>query len=1460
MSEFFGEGTTRTLSARARQFVNVVWQKGKPPLDSELNLIAQINEDAQQSIVSSSMSSGWLGNVVDPMSDYDFNKQASNMCWLGKDSSTDGDVIWANVNGWLIPVVGTNSSDNRNAILLPPPKADVSESDVNFVFLEVWKAQISPDGSVNKPGSNLLYKYGNVEYGGTNLNNDLLDPTILFETTERVQLQYRLRVVGDVNPAERPHGFGPLIKAQGTLDNPTTNTNPVYQFSNMEQELGDPGLWRAGTGNSETDLLNTVDGHVYAIPLCFVFRRTTNNWSITQQHGATDRNPNMADRSEASILSTVSLTTAVGNDDMTLEVDTTQGSTTFSSGGGLVRLGNEILEYSSYTGTTITITTRGAKRSHATSHEEGATLDFVTGHPTGLFSDQIVSNDLLDLRHIISPDGLDYDGLLRQNFGKLVKGKLSSSWKKSNGSVKGREYFQVDYFGPDSNAPDYTIGGDRPDGLRKIFSDACTLQPNNLVILGSAASVSSTADLQINPNVSILREDADAWNIHDTILLDLDQYRGSIPLAAPNNRKVRFVHPFEYDASDHDPVRVWFGDTDPTSGDAHKQGALALDSDNSDPWFMVLGAEMEGLSTVSSGQGALEFNGISGVIDVGVTFTAQDGDLLSEADAWVLITPGSDSASTDPDNRGAYKIVGVSGGNLEVVTAAGDTPTTFGGTTNRAWSIRLPQCTENDTDMALVLVRDPVSGTFASNTTLHFAYDLLYHPARGISRVPDQAIHVELDAGVGSNFVREDSFRNVATSANPSVKKSPAISMSAYPHHHNTKFQIRNSQDVASGTESVWAEAYVDRGSKTLLYQPLRNVSVRLDPQDNPTAISYTDATDLFNITPDDSDASVLIPKELRPSLGRLDLPFVTSKASVSSTSTSPAYGINCLLHSGSDDLNTSQLVEPRIQFIYAPNATDPSDFGTWDTILNITGAGPAQEALVCRLYDRGGVRGIELPPHYGIARLFAAHFLADYNGSSIFSGPDAGYRSPSGTERLNLLREDADRRSLIITDENTFVIPEDALDPSYIGLIEQDDQIGPVGSDLENQSLVFEIATFLFDDWTSDFMRVHRRAITTTPMSSDFRMYVNGPSESGDEFFLVSSRIPYQGSIYGTMPVSAADTNAIEYTDYRPKRQTERPQSILDLFTALDESTARIENPATLEILSSFPFATTLGTGALSGKVVPGSYTDVGYLSLAGYPFSDITDPEREALTKAHPCTASGESVAPMLSEALTGITERLPMGLVVSDYQFLGEGVGAEYKRFWAPDVAMDAIGDYQRDLALSKPLEEGTLLFSDGTSALNYSANLQMYRTQRGGAVMAGGEHPGGAVVLTGGRAVKDLSYLRDLDPHDLKMHGAVLFGVAFLVRNTRETITDSDVPVSFGDELQMVVLTGITLGKELDLSGDVTKEFVDLLVQLHPRGAGEGYCAADRFRIEGRPLQKTMRNKNTTVSAFRGRDPF
>lgn len=146
----------------------------------------------------------------------------------------------------------------------------------------------------NKPSQSKIYRLGNVSsLLADALDDDLVDPILNVETSQRVQVQYRLRVYSNqasgVNPQTQPDGFSNLsILAQGATGAPVVG----YPFvpadlstnsSNSDARLypfEDSGLYIAGDGTSvAATALGSVDGFVYAIPVCMVFRR--NNATAT---------------------------------------------------------------------------------------------------------------------------------------------------------------------------------------------------------------------------------------------------------------------------------------------------------------------------------------------------------------------------------------------------------------------------------------------------------------------------------------------------------------------------------------------------------------------------------------------------------------------------------------------------------------------------------------------------------------------------------------------------------------------------------------------------------------------------------------------------------------------------------------------------------------------------------------------------------------------------------------------------------------------------------------------------------------------------------------------------------------------------------------------------------------------------------------------------------------------------
>lgn len=142
-----------------------------------------------------------------------------------------------------------------------------------------------------------VYRHGNVlSPSPTWLEDEIIDPELVnTESTQRIQVQYRIRVTGTseaVNYKTHPEGFStliggppaPAIFAQGSGNIPVSgvrsypfvpadNTTTWLESSAPAYGMEDDGLWVAGDGSEQAaEDLGTIDGFVYAIPLCMVFR------------------------------------------------------------------------------------------------------------------------------------------------------------------------------------------------------------------------------------------------------------------------------------------------------------------------------------------------------------------------------------------------------------------------------------------------------------------------------------------------------------------------------------------------------------------------------------------------------------------------------------------------------------------------------------------------------------------------------------------------------------------------------------------------------------------------------------------------------------------------------------------------------------------------------------------------------------------------------------------------------------------------------------------------------------------------------------------------------------------------------------------------------------------------------------------------------------------------------------
>ena len=515
MAEDFGTGVSRTLSALMRQFNGVVWQADKPPLDSELNLMFQIDLERVQQLVRTNIHSGFFLDPTHAVNDYVTASNWSNFFKFGNQATGEtSPMVYANVNGWIIPVSGTGVSggDTSNRVNLNPPPA--TDARIDFIFLEVWRAQVAPNPStVSKPSASTIWTYGNVEYGGTNISDDLEDPAIGFETTERIQLQYRIRVLGggaglgtSVALDEFPDGLDdPNVLGQGTAASPVGG----FTFTNMRDALGDPGLWRAGTGVASNSL-GTVDGYTYAIPICAVFRRDSEAFVArttggnANQNGAFDRNPSAAllpdPRDGAKVLATATLTNGIseittGVIQITNLTDSGWDDSQLNPTSTFMILDDEIIGIDSVDTTTspatITIsatTGRGRWATMALPHDAGTAVRFYNTRPDGRFSDEISDVDILDLRKGVNFGDWDYQRILQHNLSLLLQNDLRSSYKQSGvtaGDVEGSDIPEIDtlYAVGGTDVPSQTAALDGPDGIRTIFSDSASLQTDVTILL-----------------------------------------------------------------------------------------------------------------------------------------------------------------------------------------------------------------------------------------------------------------------------------------------------------------------------------------------------------------------------------------------------------------------------------------------------------------------------------------------------------------------------------------------------------------------------------------------------------------------------------------------------------------------------------------------------------------------------------------------------------------------------------------------------------------------------------------------------------------------------------------------------------------------------------------------------------------------------------------------------------------
>lgn len=1435
MAQNFGTGVSRVIDPAQSQFVQVIWQQGKPPLDSELNLLQQLSDDWRRTLSLRGMPSGWLGNGVNMGEAFLTNATWSNWFRFGQQRSGEKAAIqWAAVNGWLIPVTGTltgtppgspNDADTWNRITLDPPPSNSGDSRIDFVFLEVWQARIPPNpSSDNKPSASGVWRYGNIEGGYSFLDDELQDPEIGFETTQRVQLQYRIRVVsGLVGLASYPDGFDPtLVKARGAA---TTDTS--YTFENMRTELGDPGLWRAGDGTSNA--LGTVDGYTYAVPIAAVFRRNTVAWDGDpgqNLNGSFNRNPTAVDRTGyATFATTPTLSADLSDAALSLSLSSVSNIPLPLTPASpvTIQIDDEIIQYSVITGTTMTLTARGALGTKPETHLAGATIRVLSGRPDGLFADQIAKTDVLDLRHAVNPNGFDYETLLHSNLNNLLRGQLRANWKRSGAGPQGAFVFYQDKISNSTAALGVTKL-DGPDNIRQVFSDAAVQEQATLYLdppVGQSASEDLTVSwgLTLSATADNTGGAAGSFNPTDVITIPVAQFKTGLP------------------GSDADQVRFLGSD------ELAPSVILRIDGN---PQLLTEGLHY----SVTPAPGPND--------DLQITLEAAFPATVTrrlEATVNVLYGPGR-GMSRRPDS--IHSIAYLSGGS-DIMTQLSGVPsdnTPLRVAWAPLWSKYRDGTFNNLLPVTAEAYADPGSKT------------IILTPFRRID-LPDQiraldgtAVNPNVNATAktsntdGSVTSGGVTFTSAAsnfsgagvTGGDALVITGPDEVAGAYPIKAGTvgatTFDIEDGHTFPATVAAIEFSIYTAQGL------------MPLNDRAGLAKWSTTDPLSLFSGTTDATASRknifLPLPRRLIPGWGEVRVPIMHSDPTTTPSGGSSTFdqGINFMVLTKKG----AGATQPNKEKNYISFSNGTNSFAIFTTYDFVGATSATYNALVTKPgFNMAGMRfftdarglgrtGLELPPFYGIARLYAVYEAGDWNTN----GPafDASTREPQAGA-TNLLRQDFDGAMFWIEidedGDSTFVLNAEAIDITKSTL-------NPIAS-FAAGDYVIEASVFGFDRGSfslqEGFKLVLNRSRTQaisgtrtdnfgTGTSADIDapdLILPGPALAADEVSINFSRTPYQGDAWGTQAAS----QDISY-DQGPMLTG----TVYQLTTTeLDEQNLTRPNQKVVEVLSSIAFMTTLGTGRLGGdQALPNQadFRNVGWEdNAAAFPPATPVD-DRPMINIG--ALATEERDLTTGTEYL-GCTERLPLGALFRDKDFRGGFVhGAddlyfravvraslEFTQSRAPGTVAAGIANSELEqveipvhtasIASGQPGE--LLVHVDGEQG-NYSL-LTNYRTNRGGSVFSASlPRPGGEVA----------NVLSSTGTHPAQPN--ILCGLAMLVRNTVTNVGVTEV--SAGSELMMLIATSVVRGSPVD--------DLQLYVHIGTNGTREGYSAADLYRIEGHPV--------------------
>jgi hypothetical protein len=484
----YGSAVSGFLDPTGRNWETVVFQAGKPVLDVELNLQQDIDNGGDENNLRNSMPSGWIADDFvgssNPTSGIFIPTVTSNTIQIPQG-------LKAFVNGWLLDVANTGLI-STNQLVLPAPPGSGTRTDV--VVLEVWRFLLYPSPSTaGKSPLGNIWGNGNVKNDPANdsvLNyaDDILNATLGQESTKRVQVQYRLRVISGVNVFSYPYALDDTtnVFANSVPTSPSAPDGTVTSFNYVNQASnGDPGLWVAGDGNPANSL-GTVDGYMYAIPLMAIFRRNSGGFIATS-------NQNGGINSPGEVLSGF-----YGVTNSSPTVTTTLDTIGTLQPGFSITFASQVgVNYTVQSLTTNSITLTG-NYTGTTNPSTLATL--LSDRPDGLNSDLIVPTDVADLRLGVSPFGWNYQELLEKNFTYLLDNALTTEWTNTGsfgGGQNGHTFLWADQIGPTPSDPSAPNIGNF-DAVRRTFSDRPVYEVLTIPVPKPGGGWANSSGIEVN--------------------------------------------------------------------------------------------------------------------------------------------------------------------------------------------------------------------------------------------------------------------------------------------------------------------------------------------------------------------------------------------------------------------------------------------------------------------------------------------------------------------------------------------------------------------------------------------------------------------------------------------------------------------------------------------------------------------------------------------------------------------------------------------------------------------------------------------------------------------------------------------------------------------------------------------------------------------------------------------------